>query len=267
MAGKLAEKVAIVTGGAAGIGHAVVALFAEEGCRLVVNDLMQDEGEAAARIATERGVEAVFVPGDVTQPGDARRIVATAIDRFGRLDVLFNNAGIVSPEFPIGSVTDAGEAVWDRVPDVNLKSIYLVSRYALPEMIKQRSGSVVNTASTWGLIAADNSAAYCASKAGVVNLTRSMALDYGRYNVRINYICPSPIETAMLARTLARQTPEQPERFKADYLLMLPLRRWGWPEEVARAVLFLASADSSYVPDSALVVDGGYTAGREHAPD
>jgi NAD(P)-dependent dehydrogenase (short-subunit alcohol dehydrogenase family) len=267
MAGKLTGKVAIVTGGAAGIGRAVVDLFADEGCQLVVSDVADKEGEASVERAAARGAEALFVRCDVTRSEDVRRLVSTTLDRFGQLDVLFNNAGIVSPEFPVGSVTEAGEEAWDRVIDVNLKSIYLVSKYAIPQMVKQRSGSVINTASSWGLMASDNSAAYVASKAGVVNLTRSMALDYGRYNVRVNCVCPGPTETAMLVRTLARDTPEQSERFRADYLRMLPLRRWARPEEIARGVLFLASDDASYVTGSALVIDGGYTAGREHAPD
>ena len=265
--GKLSGKVALVTGGGGGIGQAVVDLFAEEGCRLLVSDLAEAEGEASTRRAAERGAEAAFVRADVTNGADVQRLVGAALERFGQIDVLFNNAGIVSPEFPRGSVTDAGEAAWDRVIAANLTSIYLVSKHVIPHMVDRGSGSVVNTASIWGLTAADNSAAYSASKAGVVNLTRSMALDYGRFGVRVNCVCPGPIETAMLARTLLRDTPEQTERFRADYLRMLPLRRWGKPEEVARAVLFLACEDASYVTGSALVVDGGYMAGREHAAE
>lgn len=266
MMGRLEGKVAIITGAGGGIGRAVADVFAQEGCRLVANDLNQDEGETTVRAATQSGAEAQFVRGDVTRSADVQRLVSAAVDRFGRIDVLFNNAGIVSPEFPVGSVTEAGEEAWDRVIQVNLTSIYLVAKFVIPEMVKVRSGSVINTASSWGLTASDNSAAYCASKAGVVNLTRSMALDYGRYNVRVNCVCPGPIETAMLRRTLLRDTPQETEQFRADYLRMLPLRRWGQPTEVARAVLFLASDESSYVTGSALAVDGGYTAGREHAP-
>jgi NAD(P)-dependent dehydrogenase (short-subunit alcohol dehydrogenase family) len=259
---KLAGTVAVVTGASGGIGRAVAELFAAEGCRLVLNDL-----EAPDEWVEARAAESVFVQGDVTRSADVQRLVSTATHRFGQIDILFNNAGIVSPEFPIGSVTEAGEEAWDRVIAVNLKSMYLVSKYVLPQMIERRSGSVINAASTWGLIASDNSAAYCASKAAVVNLTRSMALDYGRYNIRINCVCPGPIETAMLRRTLARNTPAETQRFQEDYLRMLPLRRWGQPEEVARAVLFLASDESSYITGAALAVDGGYTAGHLHAPE
>ncbi len=266
MPGRIAGKVAIITGANGGIGRAVAALFAGEGCRLVLNDVVGGDPTLAPMSATP-ATETAFVQGDVTRSADVQRLVSTATDRFGQIDILFNNAGIVSPELPIGSVTEAGEEAWDRVVSVNLKSMYLVSKYVLPEMIKRRAGSVINTASIWGLTASDNSAAYCASKAAVVNLTRSMSLDYGRYNVRVNCVCPGPIETAMLRRTLTRNTARETERFRADYVRMLPLRRWGQPEEVAHAVLFLASDEASYVTGAALPVDGGYTAGREHAPD
>lgn len=252
--GRLERKVALVTGGAAGIGKATAILLAREGAAVVVQDLRED-GKSTAEAIVAAGGRASFIRGDVTRTADAEAAVERAVSEFGRLDILVNNAGIIRR----ASVVQTTEAEWDRVMAVNVKSVFLFSKAAIPVMVRQGGGVIVNTASGWGLDGGKDAASYCASKAAVVNLTRAMAIDHAEQNIRVNCVCPGDTDTAML-REEARQLGQD----VGDFLTRSahrPLGRMGRPEEIAQAILFLASDASSYVTGTALVVDGGGHAG------
>jgi len=251
---QLADRVAIITGGASGIGRATALLFAREGAAVIIADCNQPSGQAAAAEIEQSGGRAVFEPADVTLAADCRRIVDRAIKEFGRIDILFNNAGIIRRS----TILDLSEEDWDRVMAVNVKSIYLLSREVIPHLQKQ-GGTIINTASGWGLTGGAKAAAYCASKGAVVLLTKAMAVDHGPQNIRVNCICPGDTDTAML-RGEAKQLGEPDARFLAD-AANRPLGRIGRPEEIARAALYLASDAASFVTGTALVVDGGGLAG------
>lgn len=253
-AGRLSDKAAIVTGGASGIGRATALLFAREGAVVAIADVNREAGEHAAREIVQSGGRAFFEAVDVTSAADCRRLVERVIREFGRVDVLFNNAGIIRR----ATILDIGEDNWDRVMAVNVKSIYLLSREVIPHMQTQGSGSIVNTASGWGLAGGARAAVYCASKGAVVLLTKAMAIDHGP-QIRVNCICPGDTDTAML-RSEATQLGEDSARFLID-AARRPLGRVGTPEEVAQAVLYLASDASSFVTGTSLVVDGGGLAG------
>ncbi|MCL5075713.1 MAG: SDR family oxidoreductase [Chloroflexi bacterium] len=251
---RLKDKVAIITGAGSGIGRATALLFAREGAKVVVADLAQVMGEETVRAIRGEGGEAIFVQVDVSRAADAERMVGAAIASYGRLDILFNNAGINL----LGRVTETTEEDWDKVIAVNLKGVFLCSKYALLEMIKQGSGVIINASSAAGIVGLRNLAAYTASKGGVLQLTKNMALDYAPYNIRINALCPGVIETPMTEQVIESQAdPAEARRF---YERNRPLGRMGRPEEVAYAALYLASAEASYVTGAALPVDGGYTA-------
>jgi NAD(P)-dependent dehydrogenase (short-subunit alcohol dehydrogenase family) len=252
---RLENRVALVTGGASGIGRATAALLAREGAAVAVVDLDGVGAQAVARQIEGEGGEAIAVRCDVSQAADCERAVGETIDAFGGLDILFNNAGIIRR----ADLLDTTEGEWDRVMAVNVKSIFLMSKYAIPFMMDRGGGAIVNTASGWGLTGGRYAVAYCASKAAVVNMTRAMALDHGHQNIRVNCICPGDTDTAML-RDEARQLGQANEQFlqgAADR----PLQRIGQPEDIAQAVLYLASDASSFVTGTALVVDGGGLAG------
>jgi NAD(P)-dependent dehydrogenase (short-subunit alcohol dehydrogenase family) len=253
--GALGGKVALVTGGASGIGRATALLFGAEGAAVVVLDL-KEEGQATTETVVAAGGRAAFVRGDVTRSSDCEAAVQKAVAEFGRLDVLVNNAGIIRR----ASVVDTTEEEWDRVMAVNVKSVFLLSRAAIPVMVRAGGGVIVNTASGWGLVGGQNAASYCASKAAVVNLTRAMAVDHAAQNIRVNCVCPGDTDTAML-REEARQLGEDLKSFLAGSK-QRPMGRVGRPEEIAQAILFLASEASSYVTGTALLVDGGGHAGR-----
>ena len=251
---KLKGKVAVITGAASGIGHASALLFAREGAAVVIADLNPEAGEeAAARIRGEGG-EAVFVPVDVADSGQVERMVRGAVEAFGRVDVLFNNAGV---NFP-ATVVDVGEDAWQRSLDVNLKGVMLGCRHAIPEMLKTGGGSIINTASMLGLVASPRQAPYSAAKGAVVMLTRQMAIDYATCNIRVNCLCPSEVNTEMNRRFI-EQSPD-PDAELRRVLARIPMDRMAEPEEIAAAALFLASDDSSYITGVVLPVDGGLTA-------
>jgi NAD(P)-dependent dehydrogenase (short-subunit alcohol dehydrogenase family) len=254
LAGRLTGKVAIITGGASGIGRATALLFAREGAAVVAADVNQDDGWRAVEEIVQTGGRAFFETVDVTRAGDCRRVVERAIREFGRIDILFNNAGIIRR----ATVLDLSEDDWDRVMAVNVKSIYLLSREVIPHMEKQGAGAIINTASGWGLAGGAKAAVYCASKGAVVLLTKAMAIDHGP-RIRVNCICPGDTDTGML-RDEAAQIGEEAGRFLAD-AAKRPLGRVGTPEEIAQAVLYLASDASSFVTGTALVIDGGGLAG------
>ena len=251
----LSGKVALITGAASGIGRATALLFAREGAAVAVADLNTDAGQRVVDQITKSGERAFFEAIDVTRAADCRRLVERVIREFGRIDILFNNAGIIRR----ATVLDLSEDDWDRVMAVNVKSIYLLSREVIPYMQKAGGGTIINTASGWGLAAGAQAAVYCASKGAVVLLTKAMAIDHGPQKIRVNCICPGDTDTGML-REEARQLREENSSFLAE-AAKRPLGRVGTPEEIAQAALYLASDASSFVTGTALVVDGGGLAG------
>ncbi len=253
--GTLAKKVAIVTGGASGIGRATALLFAQQGAAVVIADRNSEAGEAVVNEILAGGGNAIFESVDVTRSADCRRAVGRAEQEFGGVHVLFNNAGIIRR----ATILDLPEADWDLVMAVNVKSIYLLSREVVPLMTRAGGGSIINMASGWGLTGGAKAAVYCASKGAVVLLTKAMAIDHGPHGIRVNCLCPGDTDTGML-RKEAEQLGEAPERFLADSAHR-PLGRVGQPEEIAQAALYLASDTSSFVTGTALVVDGGGLAG------
>jgi NAD(P)-dependent dehydrogenase (short-subunit alcohol dehydrogenase family) len=252
---QLQGRVALITGAASGIGRATALLFAREGAAVVVVDVNEPGGQALAQEITRAGGRAVFQQCDVTRPEDCKHAVDRALGEYGRLDILFNNAGIIRR----ATVVDLGEEDWDRVMEVNVKSIFLMSRYAIPVLTRLGGGVIINTASGWGLTGGAKAAVYCASKGAVVLLTKAMAVDHGPENIRVNCICPGDTDTSML-RNEAQQLGEGTDRFLTE-AARRPLGRVGKPEEIAQAALYLASDASSFVTGTALVIDGGGLAG------
>ena len=244
-----------MTGGASGIGRAATLLFAREGASVVIADLNEAAGSQFEREMVATGVAARFVKTDVTRADDCNRLVDGMLTDFGRIDVLFNNAGIIRRS----TVTELSEEDWDRVMDVNVKSIFLMSRAVVPVMARAGGGSIINTASGWGLSGGAKAAVYCASKGAVVLLTKAMAVDHGPQKIRVNCICPGDTDTGML-RNEAQQLGEATDRFLAD-AARRPLGRIAKPEEIAQAALYLASDAASFVTGTALVIDGGALAG------
>jgi NAD(P)-dependent dehydrogenase (short-subunit alcohol dehydrogenase family) len=256
MAGRqLDSKTALITGGAGGIGRATALLFASEGASVGIVDLNEEAGQEIAREISAAGGRAIFEPADVTRAADCQRVVERIVHEFGGIHILFNNAGIIRR----ASVLEISEEDWDVVMAVNVKSIFLMSREVIPIMARGGGGSIINTASGWGLAGGPRAVAYCASKGAVVLLTKAMAIDHGRQKIRVNCICPGDTDTAML-RSEARQLGEAEDRFLAESANR-PLGRVGKPEEIARAVLYLASDAASFVTGTAVVVDGGGLAG------
>jgi NAD(P)-dependent dehydrogenase (short-subunit alcohol dehydrogenase family) len=258
--GKLEGKVALITGAGSGIGRATGVLFAKEGAKVVVADYAPVGGQETVRIIKEAGGEAIFIKVDVSKASDVERMVRTALDAYGRIDILHNNAGIGGPVAPTADTT---EKDWDSVINTNLKGVFLGSKYVIPVMVKQGGGVIINTASTSGLVGSPGFSKYCASKGGVVQLTKTMALEYAKENIRVNCICPGIIDTPMGGASFpgdaaAREAAK--EAFERAFVKTVPLGRIGQPEEIAKAALYLACDDSSYVTGAALVVDGGVTA-------
>jgi len=253
--GSLTGKRALITGGASGIGRAMALLFAREGAAVSVVDLDEVGGQTVVRKIVDDGRQAIFVRCDVTLAADCQRAVQRTVGKLGGLDILLNNAGIIRR----ATVVETTEAEWDRVMAVNVKSIFLLSKYAVPVMAQAGGGVIINTSSGWGLVGGRNAVSYCASKGAVVNMTRAMALDHGEQNIRVNCICPGDTDTPML-RNEARQLGESDEDFLAE-AARRPLQRIGKPEDVAQAALYLASDASSFVTGTALIVDGGGLAG------
>ena len=252
---KLEGKVALITGGNSGIGRATAALLAKEGAAVVLTGRNQERGEEVAQAINEAGGTAMFLRSDVRVADECRRAVEQTLERFGRIDVLFNNAGVLYAK----TVPDCTEEEWDETIDSSLKGAFLMSKYALPSMIERGSGSIIHTSSGWGILGGDRAAAYCAAKGGLVVMAKAMAIDHGPDGIRVNCVCPGDVETPML--------PDDAEKRGMtweDYMAGAsdrPLGRVGTAEEIARAVLFLASDDSSFVTGEALVVDGGGIAG------
>jgi NAD(P)-dependent dehydrogenase (short-subunit alcohol dehydrogenase family) len=250
--GKLDGKVALITGGNSGIGRATALLFADEGARVAITGRDEDRGAAVAQEIVERGTDGLFVRADVRLAVECERSIAETIERWGRIDVLFNNAGV----YVENDILGCDEDEWDLQVDTSLKGTFLMSRAALPHMVAQRSGAIVNCASGWGLVGGIRGAAYCAAKGGMVVLTKAMALDHGPQGIRVNAVCPGDTETPMEYADAERKGVTW-EEYTAWASEGRALGRMGRPDEVARAVLFLASDDASYVTGAALPVDGG----------
>jgi NAD(P)-dependent dehydrogenase (short-subunit alcohol dehydrogenase family) len=251
--GRLQGKVALITGADSGIGRATARLFAREGARVVCVDLRESGTPRIDALIEGEGGSAVFVQADVTQRAECDRMVAAALEAYGDLDILFNNAGTGVR----GRVGDLRDEDWKLVMDTNLNSIYHGSRAALPHFERRGRGNIIHTASTFGLLATEQYAAYCASKGAVVLLTRQMAIDYGP-NIRVNCICPGATETPRMLRNIAAADDPAARRAGVENLNRC-MRRLARSEEIAYGVLFLASDESSFVTGHALVVDGGQT--------
>ena len=247
--GRLDNKIAVITGGTSGIGKATAKLFAREGASVAVVGRSEEKGNAIVKEIISSGGKAIFVKCDVSKEEDAKNMADQVIKEFGQIDILYNNAGVV--EF--GAAHETEEKSWDKMLDINLKGVYLCSKYAIPHMQKQKKGSIINTASVAGIVGFPGIAAYCASKGGVHILTKNMALDYAPDGIRVNDICPGVIETPMTIDAFG-------EEGVSDQAEVHPLGRVGTPEDIAYAALFLASDESSFVTGTSLIVDGGFTA-------
>lgn len=251
---RLLNKVAIVTGGTSGIGRATALLFAREGASVAITGRNATRGRAIVDEIQQSGGEARFIRSDVRFPDQCQRAVEEALQAFGRLDILFNNAGVFYPN----TVIDCTEDEWDLTVDISLKGTYLMSKFALPTMIAQGNGAIINNSSGWGLEGGNEAAAYCAAKGGVVLLTKAMAIDHSGQGVRINCVCPGDTDTPMLLDDAEKRNMSW-EAYAAA-AAQRPIGRMGQPEEVAQAVLFLASDEASYITGAILAVDGGGTA-------
>jgi NAD(P)-dependent dehydrogenase (short-subunit alcohol dehydrogenase family) len=251
--GRLAGKVALITGAGGGMGRCAAELFAAEGARVVVADAVEAAGQETVELVRGAAGDAAAVTVDVSDAEQVAAMVRFAVDTYGRLDVLYNNAGIFPPDD--GGVLDTSEPTWDRVMDVNLKGVWLGCKHGIPAMLESGGGSIVNVASFVAFMgAATAQIAYTASKGGVVSLTREIAVEYARQGIRANALCPGPIDTPLLAELMADPSRRQ-RRF-----VHIPMGRLGQPQELAKTALFLASDDSSYMTGASLMVDGGITA-------
>lgn len=244
------SRVALVTGGGSGIGRAAALAFARTGVRTVIADIGTTAGEETAHLIERAGGRALFVRTDVSRSEDVEALVASAVNAYSRLDYAFNNAGIGSGGAPI---VETREEDWDRTIAINLKGVWLCMKHECAQMLKQGGGAIVNTSSVMGMISGPGISAYSASKAGVLGLTRSVALDYARNGIRVNAVCPGSVWTAMTERPEARVAMDRIAQ-------ATPMGRLGLPHEIGEAVVWLCSAQASFVTGQAFVVDGGFTA-------
>jgi NAD(P)-dependent dehydrogenase (short-subunit alcohol dehydrogenase family) len=247
-------KGVIVTGGASGIGKATAEKFLEEGARVAIVDVSEKSGKKALKEFGAKGHRPVLLTGDVTKSADVKRMVREAKRRLGRVDVLFNNAGILVE----GTIEQVSEKDFDRIMAVNVKGVFLMSKEVIPIMLRQRKGVIVNNASCSGLVGDRNAIAYNTSKGAVVLMTKCLALDYALKNIRVNCVCPGEIDTPMFRQEAkARGLPV--EEYRKQLCEYHPIGRLGRPQEVANAVLFLASEEAGFITGTAFSVDGGYT--------
>jgi NAD(P)-dependent dehydrogenase (short-subunit alcohol dehydrogenase family) len=253
---RLKGQVAIITGAGSGQGKAAARLFANEGAIVIIAEWNEENGTQVEEEIVSKGQQALFFQTDVSNEENIVALVDEVMNRYGKVDIVFNNAGIgfsSSSKFKMGRLTETPLEDWNQILAINLNSVYLLSKYVIPIMKKQNGGSIINNSSLNGIIGVPGADAYTASKGAVVALTRVMAVDYGKYNIRVNCICPGAIDTPMIADVLKN------EAFSAAFTSN-PLRRVGKPEEVANAALFLASDESSYITGLIMPVDGGVSA-------
>lgn len=249
---RLANKVALITGSAGGMGQVAAEMFAREGASIVVVDINSDAGEETARNIQAAGGKAIFLKTNVAREEEVKATVKTAIDTYGRIDVLYNNAGIMPTEDR--SVIETSEETWDKIMDINLKSAFLCSKYTIPHMIEQKQGSIINVASFVAFVGCTvPQDAYTVSKGGMLSFTKSLAVQYGRYGIRCNAICPGPVETPLL-RTL--WTSEEARNLRLN---RIPLERFGEAKDIVYMAMYLASDESSWTTGAWLTVDGGIT--------
>ncbi len=258
MTDSMKGKVALVTGGGSGIGKATAILFAEEGARVVVADIVPAGGEDTVRSIKENGGEAIFVKTDVTRSTEVSALVDKAVGAFGRLDCAFNNSGITGKGGPIA---DASEESWDHVINTNLKGIWLCLKYELKYMAGHGGGAIVNTSSIGGVLGFAGNASYIASKHAIIGLTKAAMLEYARFNIRVNAVCPGTIRTPLTEPMMARN-PESLNNMQKR----IPIGRVGMPEDIAKVVVWLCSDAAGYVGGHALVADGGYVIGDYPPP-
>jgi NAD(P)-dependent dehydrogenase (short-subunit alcohol dehydrogenase family) len=252
--GRLSDKVAIVTGATSGIGAATALLFAQEGANVVLTGRRASLGSEVEARCRQTGAQCVFVEADHTREADCQRVVATTLAEFQRIDVLFNNAGIVSP----GTADTTSEALWQTTLDINVTAVWRMCKLVIPHMRKRKSGTIVNNASYWSVVGGENALPYVTSKGAVAQMTKAMALDHAREGIRVNAVCPGG---TFVDRWAGRfQDKADPEGAIKEASAHIPMQRFASPEEIARAVLFLATDESSYVTGHLLLVDGGNTA-------
>lgn len=252
---RLEGKVALITGGTSGIGSATAMRFAREGAVVAITGRNAESGEQVVQTIVDDGGQAMFIRSDVRFAEDCRQAVKQTLDRFGKIDVLFNNAGVFHPR----SVVECTEEEWDDTIDSSLKGAFLMSKYTLPSMIERGSGSIIHTSSGWGILGGDKAAAYCAAKGGLIVMAKAMAIDHGPDGIRVNCVCPGDVLTPMLHDDAAKRGMSWDDY--AEGAAGRPLGRIGKVEEIADAVVFLASDESSFVTGESLVVDGGGVAG------
>ena len=253
MAGLVAGKVALVTGSGSGIGRATALAFAREGAKVVVSDVTVEGGEETVRLVKQAGGDAIFVKADVSNPADVEALVNKAVQTYGRLDCAHNNAGVPGPNKAIPDITQES---WDRVIAINLTGVWLCMKFEIAQMLKNGGGAIVNTSSDAGLIGLRRGGAYVASKHGVIGLTKTAALEYAKSGIRVNAVCPGPIDTPMLRGPGG----EPSSRFIDRMVAAQPGGRLGQPGEIAEAAVWLCSDAASFVTGHALPVDGGYMA-------
>ena len=252
---RLEGKVALITGGTSGIGSATAIRFAGEGAAVAITGRNSERGEQVVSEIVANDGEALFIRSDVRSSEDCRRAVDQTLERFGKINILFNNAGVFHPR----SIPDCTEEEWDETIDSSLKGAFLMSKYVLPSMIERGSGSIIHTSSGWGILGGDKAAAYCAAKGGLIVMAKAMAIDHGPDGIRVNCVCPGDVLTPMLPDDAAKRGMSWD-----DYAVGAadrPLGRIGTAEDIANAALYLASDESSFVTGEALVVDGGGIAG------
>jgi NAD(P)-dependent dehydrogenase (short-subunit alcohol dehydrogenase family) len=271
--GNFSGKVALVTGAGNGIGRASALVFAREGAKVVVADIIAEAGQECVKLIQKGGGEAIFVAADVSRADQVSKLVEQTLSTYGRLDVAHNNAGV---EGPIARVADCSEADWDKTIETNLKGVWLCMKYEIPAMLKLGGGAIVNTASVAGLAGLSHLSSYTASKHGVIGLTKAAALEYRRFGIRVNAVCPGLIHTAMLERAAdTKLQTDLPSRWRPIGAVLRAMqrlgiravapsqkaaRRLGQPGEVAEAVVWLCSDAASFTTGHAMVIDGGYLA-------
>ncbi len=252
---RLKNKVAIITGAGGGQGRAAALLFAREGAKIVASDWKAESGEQTAAQVRDAGGKAIHIAADVSASADVRRVIDEALQSYGRIDVLYNNAGVgYSSSLSMRDILKTPEEDWDRVLAINLKSVFLTCKYAIPEMIRTGGGSIINTSSIAALIGGEDAHAYTAAKGGMISLSRALAVEFGPKNIRVNCICPGVIDTPMVEPVVGPlKNANRPFRFS-------PIQRLGTPDDIAYCALYLASDESSFVTGAVFVIDGGVTA-------